>query len=475
MFALGRRQTQRSVNIWPGFVDGLASLLLVVVFVLMVFIIAQFFLSAALSGRDEALQQLEQRVTELSDMLSLERASNAELRSNVSQLSQELQTSIGKRERLESRLNALARERDKLESELSEAREDARAAAAELRQAYETIDADKEKIQTQLDQVATLRSLRDELHQEVARLETRLAAARELAEARKAELDRLDQELARTEATAKERAQKIASLQDQLYETQEEAEDRQDRLAQLRDQLDQAESRAAGLDARLADKTDALAQKTELSEEQQIKIDLLNRQLSSLRRQVARLNSALEAAEALNEAKDVKIANLGERLNAALATKVQELARYRSDFFGRLREVLGDRQNIRIVGDRFVFQSEVLFDTASATLGPGGRAQIRQLASTLKEVMAEIPDDIDWILRVDGHTDRRPIDTPRFPSNWELSTARAVEVVKFLIDQDIPANRLAAAGFGAEQPLDPGSDEIAYRRNRRIEFKLTQQ
>ena len=475
MFALGRRQTQRSVNIWPGFVDGLASLLLVVVFVLMVFIIAQFFLSAALSGRDEALQQLEQRVTELSEMLSLERATNAELRSNVSQLSEELQASIGKRERLESRLAALARERDKLDSELSEAREDARAAAAELKQAYEAIDADKEKIQTQLDQIATLRSLRDELHREVARLETRLAAARNLAEERKAELDRLDQELARTQETAEARARKIASLQDQLYEAEETAETRKTRLEDLRAQLDETAARASRLDTQLAKKTDALDRKTDLSKEQQLKIDLLNRQLSSLRRQVARLNSALEAAEARNEAKDVKIANLGERLNAALATKVQELARYRSEFFGRLREVLGDRQDIRIVGDRFVFQSEVLFDTASATLGPGGRAQIRQLASTLKEVIAEIPDDIDWILRVDGHTDQRPIDTTRFPSNWELSTARAVEVVKFLIDEGIPAERLAAVGFGAEQPLDPGSDEIAYRRNRRIEFKLTQQ
>ena len=474
MYALGRRQTNRTVNIWPGFVDGLASLLLVVVFVLMVFIIAQFFLSAALTGRDEALQQLEERVTELSDMLSLERATNAELRDNVSQLSQELQSSIRERDALESRLSTLAAQRDSLEQDLANARETARGRAEELKQAYESIDADKEKIQTQLDQIEMLRSLREELRQSVARLETRLLAAQELAKQRKEDLDRLDQELAKVRETAQSRADKIASLQDQLYTAEDKAEAREAEMADLRAQLDAQSDKAASLSEDLAARTEQLESQQELSEEQQARIDLLNRQLSSLRRQVARLNSALEAAEALNDSKDVKIANLSERLNTALATKVQELARYRSEFFGRLREVLGDRQNIRIVGDRFVFQSEVLFESASATLGGPGRAQIRQLAETLDEVMDEIPGDIDWILRVDGHTDRRPIDTPRFPSNWELSTARAVEVVKFLIDEGIPPQRLAAAGFGAEQPLDLGNDEIAYRRNRRIEFKLTQ-
>ncbi len=460
MFALGRRQTQRTVNIWPGFVDGLASLLLVIVFVLMVFIVAQFFLSVALSGRDEALMQLEQRVSELSDLLSLERSANADLRLNVAQLSQELQSSTKRREELSARLAALRNERDSLEGELAEVRGNAQENAEELKQAYETIDADQAKIRAQLDQIAMLRSLREELRRDVANLETRLAAARKLAEERKDELDRLDQELAKVRETATDRQARIAQLQDQLYDAEQLAEERQETIVGLRDSLDET--------------TAKLKRQVSLSEDQEARIDLLNRQLSSLRRQVAKLNTALEATEAESSAKDVKIANLGERLNQALANKVEELARYRSEFFGRLRQVLGDRQNIRIVGDRFVFQSEVLFDTASANLGPSGRRQIRQLADTLKAVIGDIPDDINWILRVDGHTDRRPIDTARFPSNWELSTARAVEVVKFLIDQGIPPDRLAATGFGAQQPLDPGNDEIAYRRNRRIEFKLTQ-
>jgi chemotaxis protein MotB len=153
---------------------------------------------------------------------------------------------------------------------------------------------------------------------------------------------------------------------------------------------------------------------------------------------------------------------------------VQELARYRSEFFGRLREVLGNRSDIRIVGDRFVFQSEVLFDTAEATLNEEGRQQLDSFATTLREVAAQIPDDIDWVLRVDGHTDIRPISNARFPSNWELSSARAIEVVKFLIERGIPPSRLVAAGFGEYQPLDPGLGEAAFRRNRRIEFKLTE-
>jgi chemotaxis protein MotB len=170
----------------------------------------------------------------------------------------------------------------------------------------------------------------------------------------------------------------------------------------------------------------------------------------------------------------VKIANLGQRLNTALASKVQELAGYRSEFFGRLRKVLGNRQGIQIVGDRFVFQSEVLFASGSDELAPAGRLQMAKLGETLKEISAGIPSDINWVLRVDGHTDRIPIKTLQFPSNWELSAARAISVVKFLVSQGIPANRFAATGFGEFQPLDARNDEFAFRRNRRIELKLDQ-
>ena len=201
---------------------------------------------------------------------------------------------------------------------------------------------------------------------------------------------------------------------------------------------------------------------------------LLNKQIRALRAQILLIAQTLEASEQIAIQQRVRIANLGKRLNAALASKVQELSRYRSEFFGRLRDVLGSQPGIRIVGDRFVFQSEVLFSKGSDELGDKGRSQMQQLAGTLKTIAARIPTNIDWILRVDGHTDQVPIKTARFPSNWELSTARAISVVKFLIKQGISPANLAATGFGEFQPIDSRDAEEAYNRNRRIELKLTQ-
>jgi chemotaxis protein MotB len=197
-------------------------------------------------------------------------------------------------------------------------------------------------------------------------------------------------------------------------------------------------------------------------------------QISALRRQLAALEEALNASEKRGKESQTKIADLSQRLNVALAQRVQELARYRSEFFGRLREVLGNRPDIRIVGDRFVFQSEVLFDAGSAQLKPEGFPELDKLASTLTEISRKIPNDIPWVLRVDGHTDVRPIATAQFPSNWELSSARATSVVQYLISKGFSPQHLAAAGFGEFQPIDAGKSEDAYRRNRRIEFKLTE-
>ena len=453
MYALSRSGSRRSINIWPGFVDGLATLLLVVIFVLMVFMVAQFFLSAALSGRDEALERLNREVNELAELLALERAANADLRINVAQLSSELQSSLRERESLSEQISLLIQERERAEQELSEAQADRTSLAAqiaalieerdtlerllqeaeaataqnreELEAAFASLEADREKIEAQLAELAILKSLRDELTAQLNEMDAALRSQEDAAEA-------LQRRLTEAEAEAGEQARLAALAQDE-------------RTEQIR-----------------------------LTEEAQSKVDLLNRQIAALRQQLARLAVALEAAEAQNEEQDVQIADLGRRLNIALATKVQELARYRSEFFGRLREVLGTRPDIRVVGDRFVFQSELLFGTGEAQLGGEGKLQLEQLADALQEITAEIPDDIDWILRVDGHTDRRPIFTATFPSNWDLSTARAVSVVNFLIDQGIPPQRLAATGFGEFQPLDEGNDEIAYRRNRRIEFKFTQ-
>ncbi len=203
-------------------------------------------------------------------------------------------------------------------------------------------------------------------------------------------------------------------------------------------------------------------------------LELLNQQIAALRRQLGALEAALDASEKKEKDSQARIADLGQRLNIALAQRVQELSRYRSEFFGRLRTILANRPEIRIVGDRFVFQSEVFFDVGAAALRAEGRAELDKLASALADLEKEIPSEIPWVLRVDGHTDVRPIASAQFPSNWELSAARSISVVQYLIGKGISPQRLVAAGFGEFQPLDPSTSEEAHRRNRRIELKLTE-
>jgi chemotaxis protein MotB len=203
-------------------------------------------------------------------------------------------------------------------------------------------------------------------------------------------------------------------------------------------------------------------------------VEILNQQIAALRRQLGAIEAALEVSEKRDRDSQTRIADLGQRLNVALAQRVQELQRYRSDFFGRLRQILGTRQDVRIVGDRFVFQSEVFFDPGQAVLKPEGRAEIDKIADALTELEKKIPPDIAWVMRVDGHTDIRPIANVQFPSNWELSSARAIAVVQYMISRGISPQRLVAAGFGEFQPLDTEKTEDAFRRNRRIELKLTE-
>ena len=203
-------------------------------------------------------------------------------------------------------------------------------------------------------------------------------------------------------------------------------------------------------------------------------MEVLNQQIAALRRQLGALEQALEVSEKKDKDSQSRLTDLGQRLNVALAQRVQELSRYRSDFFGRLRSILGNRPDIRIVGDRFVFQSEVFFDTGQALLLPEGRAELDKLAAALIDLDKQIPSEIGWVLRVDGHTDVRPINSPVFKSNWELSSARAISVVQYLVSHGVPPQRLVAAGFAEFQPLDTAQTEEAYKRNRRIELKLTE-
>jgi chemotaxis protein MotB len=394
--ALASRR-RRSMEAWPGYVDVLSTLLMVIVFVLMIFVVAQLYLSQALTGKDQTLAKLSQQLNELSEMLSMERGNSQQLKVQLSQLSSALTKSTQERDALQNRLTVIIGERDNLKAQLGDAQskiEDAQAEIAasqekqkQLEEAYKTIEADQTKITALLSDIAALESLRDDLQKKLL--------------------------------TADESAKQIT--------TQSEAQ-----------------------------------------------VALLNQQILAMREQLAQLALALEASEQKSKEQQVQIADLGSKLNSALASKVEELARYRSEFFGRLREALGDRQDIRIVGDRFVFQSEVLFASGSAEIGQAGRDQLDTLATTLILITKEIPADINWVLRVDGHTDKRPITSGLYPSNWELSTARAIAVVKYLASKGIPEDKLAAAGFAEFSPLDPADNEDAYTKNRRIEFKLDQ-
>jgi chemotaxis protein MotB len=341
--ALARaRRGDRRVDYWPGFVDALSTLLLAIMFLLSVFVLAQFLLSREITGKDEVLNRLNTQINELTQLLALEQ-SNAQ-------------------------------------------------------------DAE--------DQLVTLR----------------------------------------------------ASL--------ESAESERSRLQQL---LERGSGADAAANARIGTLSGELDTERQISQQALSQVELLNQQISALRKQIGALEAALDASEQRDRESNTKIADLGKRLNVALAQRVQELNRYRSDFFGRLREILSDRENIRIVGDRFVFQSEVLFPVGAEEINEAGRTEMAKLAQAVIELQKEIPPEINWVLRVDGHTDNRPLSgTGRYRDNWELSSARATSVVKFLIDNGVPANRLVAAGFGEYQPLDTADTDEARARNRRIELKLTE-
>ncbi|MGA9334624.1 MAG: peptidoglycan -binding protein [Rudaea sp.] len=359
MNSIARRR--RSLDIWPGFVDALSSLIMVMIFVLLLFAIGQFVLSQTIAGKNQALAQLNAQIAQLAKTLSLAQGTNRELEAKTKELS----ASLGR-----------------------------------------TTD-ERNMVKTQLDAATT----------QVAKLNTDIAA-----------------------------------------------------LSALKLQLEQ---QVASLSAKLDTSKKDLVAATDLNAKSAAQVELLNRQLAAVHEQLSKLSAALDLANASIKNKDVKIADLGKQLNLALANKVNQLEKYRSEFFGKLRAVLGDRADIRVVGDRFVVPTDILFDSGSAELTPAAQDRLHKLAQTLNEVTAEIPSNLDWVLRIDGHTDRRPIHTAQFPSNWELSTARAVAIVKYLVVQGIPANRLSANGFGQFQPIDSADTPAAYAKNRRIEIKLT--
>ncbi len=474
----GRVRVREGFNIWPGFVDALATLLIMLLFVLTVFTASQIFLGDALTGREKTISELSAQREDLTKQLAAERARVQQALRDIAGLQRDLRATVEQRERLEREKSALEGQKAEAERRISGLEKEnddlvaritgldreklaalARIAALERQGAEERRAAETER--------GRLAGERSELERRLEALEARRRAEeaeRGRLAGEKTELERRLQAL-EARRRAEEDAAKLLTAEKQTAEQRLSALERElDALRRDRDRLQSAlllEQKAVGDQRRLTD-------------EQAAEIALLNRQMAALRQQLAAIEQALQASEARTETQKIEIEDLGRRLNLALASQVQELQRYRSEFFGRLREILGDRPDIRVVGDRFVFQSEVLFPVGSDEINPAGREQLAKLARTLREISTKIPTELNWVLRVDGHTDRRPIVSARFPSNWELSSARAIAVVRLLIAEGVPANRLVAAGFGEFQPLEPGEGEESFGKNRRIELKLTE-
>ncbi len=461
-------RSRRQVDIWPGFVDVLANLLLVMIFTLVVYMLAQHFLQRQLSGQTKAIEELNRQVSELAELLSLERTANTDLRANVADVSAQLEASLGERDRLSSELSNAAEERDALNIQLRDYKADTSARLAEaqeneakLTEALLRAEAGEDKVRLVLGDIERLKRDIEALRIVRTELEAKVSQMAASLEANEQALATVNQEFTVARDRTKELEARLMTEQERTALAQKELEERELRLAEMLDLYRSSETE--------------LATERNATQRQREQIALLNQQISALRDQLQRLEAALGISEQKSTEQEVVIADLGRRLNLALASKVEELSRYRSEFFGRLREVLGDRKDFTIVGDRFVFQSEVLFETASAELGEIGKTRLVLFAQVLQEVAQKIPAEIPWLLQVEGHTDRRPIlNSPRFPSNWELSTARAISVVNFLIAQGMSANRLSATGYGEFQPIERGEDDASLRRNRRIELRLTQ-
>ena len=424
-----RRSRTQETNIWPGFVDALAALLMVIIFVLMIFIVAQFYLTQLLSGRDDDLAKLQGQILELGELLSIERTTNAKLASNIDRLNESLVIATTKQETLNSKISELIILNESLGG-----------------------------------QVNILTAERDALDKNLKLSQSSLAMSQSDLEGALQQLKNIETEL---EAKALQNKQ-----------TKKELDGTRKLSLLMQSDLDEARDLLQKIIIKLSKEKLHLVNLKELNKELNAKYSTstnqLNAQILALKREMMNLNDILKKSEMENELKNVKIVDLGRKLNRALASRVQELAKFRSEFFGRLQDVLKNRRDIRTVGDRFVFQSEVLFASGASDIATAGKKELAQLARTLNSIAPNIPKKINWILQIEGHTDHIPISNKRFQNNWELSAARAISVVEFLIGQGVPADRLSAAGYGEFQPLDKRRDEIGNRRNRRIEMKLTQ-
>jgi chemotaxis protein MotB len=608
-----RYRLSESNNIWPGFVDILATLLIVIIFVLMVFTVSQIYLSDAISGRDKALENLRNQINELSKILVIETKEKEKIISQLEdteeslsqkqsdllkqeEYSKTLQTDIAKKDSeifiqdqnlialsdqikkllnelrvvakaletyegaeitsletdglgerinkaLASRidqLNQLNISLDKANNELSVNKAELESTIKELDQANNELSVNKAELEIKIQELnksnSNLMAINESLGLDDADLIQQLAAIEKKNEL--LELSRIEtqQTLKLLEKVNADLVLKDEALQDQISQYQEITKDllaindslglkdaslieqleairsKNQKLAELNNNLIEKDNTIFNLRGKILElnnilsiseekqlvqqeQIEGLTQNLNILESQKKKIEqesadsisemelrssetmkqvaFLTNEIETLKEEISILNDALESNEQTILSKELKIEVLGERLNKALTSKVFELQKYRSEFFGKLKSLLGERDDIKIVGDRFIFESELLFDSASADLQLQGMDKLKQIGLTLKETTNQIPSDIDWIIQVEGHTDKRPINTPKYPSNWELSTARANSVLKLLLELGFPPNRLSAAGYGEFYPISDGETKESLQQNRRIELKLT--
>ncbi|MEJ2134008.1 MAG: peptidoglycan -binding protein [Desulfofustis sp.] len=418
------RRTQESVSIWPGYVDVLSALIMIIIFVLLIFTLSQFILSTILTDQSSELQDLHSQIAEITELLGLEQQKNEEMNTQIAALSTEIDTLITEKTSLEDDIDYLNEKRV----------ED-----------FQEIEFQLKTIASLQQDINALRDLRRELENQIS-----------------------------TAAAALEREQQVsASLRDRSKTLEAELASEQEKTMLAQKDIDQRDIRIEALSALIGEQQQALDNQRSLTADARAEVALLTRKINQLRQQLSEIAEALRLSESDRRQQKEEIGDLGRRLNIELARRVNDLEQYRSEFFGRLREILSDNPLIRVEGDRFLLQAELLFSSGNAELSEPGKQELDALAAVLQEIVPAIPDDLQWILRVDGHTDRIPINSVRYPSNWELSTARAVSVVRYLANQGIPEERMAAAGFSKFHPIDPAETSEAYRINRRIEIKLT--
>ncbi|MGY9051438.1 MAG: peptidoglycan -binding protein [Alphaproteobacteria bacterium] len=492
MIGKNRRKHDSGGNYWPGFVDAMATILLVIMFLLTVFILSQFYLANEISGKDNALDELREQLADLSKVLSLERLQNNELEKNILNL--------------ETSISDLEIEKSSLTSDLFIANDELiilQDRIVKIKDEYESeiiiLEDDLE------DRIQQYESQRDELAKRnklIIDLGTKERETSNLLAIRDKEIEKKLERINEDDLKIMTLGNEVNNTKSRILEIEKKLTGSEQLILDLRKKnkeldagifnLNQTIGSITGenkfseqviIDLRkknIENTTKALSLNNTIknlsgdSYKASDEIKILNMQLKALRKQMLEMQALLDDSKERDIDQKARISDLGKKLNLALAQKVKELSEYRSEFFGKLKEILGDRSDIKVIGDRFIFQSEVLFGSGESEINIEGKRQLAKLTVAILDLMDEIPNDVNWILRVDGHTDKQPIRNAKFNSNWELSSARAISVVKFLIQMGIPANKLAATGLGEFQPIDDYDDQEAYRRNRRIELKLTE-